>query len=128
MPTRIMKSLAKFTAAATVASAAALTASALPASAATTLPVSAATPKLQLFGTGGNQVFICTPPEAHGVDQPGLFGITAVTNQCSTRVWLHEFGDGSGWSFCVSPRTAVLVPAWAEFANQLLVSENTAAC
>jgi hypothetical protein len=120
MPTRIMKSLATFIAAASVVSAAALTASALPAS--------AATAQLKLFGEGGNEDFICTPPGTHGIQQLLLMGITGVTNECGTRVWLHQFSNGSGWSYCVSPRTPVLLPAWAEFANQLLVSQNTAAC
>jgi hypothetical protein len=117
---RIMKSLATFTAAASVIGAAALTASAPPAA--------ASTAQVQLFGTSGNQNFICTPPGTHGIQQLLLFGITAVTNQCGTRVWLHQFSNGSGWSYCVSPRSAVLLPAWAEFAAQLLVSQNTAHC
>jgi hypothetical protein len=114
-----MKRLAKFTAAASLVSAAAITASVLPASAA---------PELQLFGTSGNQYIICTPPGTHGIQTGQLLGMTGVTNGCNTRAWFHEFSNGSGWSYCVSPRSAVLVPAWAEFPQQVLVSQNTAAC
>jgi hypothetical protein len=120
MSTRIMKCFARFTATATVVSAAALMASALPASAAT---------DVQLWGNSdANQYVICTPPGTHGVEEDILYGISAVTNNCGTRVWFHQFSNGSGWSYCVSPHNEVLVPSWAQFPAQLLVSENSAAC
>ena len=127
MSTRIMKSLAKFTVAATVAGAAALTASTLPASA-------SASAYAVLYGNGNpnngpyNQEVICTPPGTHGVQSSLLFGIYAIQNYCGGRLWLHQYSDGSGWSYCVSPHGYASPPGWAQFPAQLLISENTAPC
>ncbi len=125
MSPRNMKSLAKFTAAATVLSAAALTASALPASAST---------YAVLYGYGNpnngpyNQEVICTPPGTHGVQAAALGGIYAIQNFCGGRLWLHQFSNGSGWSYCVPPHGYASPPGWAQFPAQLLVSQNTADC
>jgi hypothetical protein len=124
MSTRIIRSFARLTATATVVSAAALTASALPASAST---------YAVLYGYGNanngfDQDVICTPPGTHGVETSALDGVIAVQNFCGTRLWLHQFSNGSGWSYCVSPRSYATLPGWAEFPAQLLISENTAAC
>jgi hypothetical protein len=124
MSPRIMKSLAIFTAAAGVLSAAALTASVLPASAS-----ASASAEVTLYGASdSNQDVICTPPGAHGVEEDILFGVDAVRNGCGTRVWLHQFSNGSGWSYCVSPHDYATLPDSAQFPAQLLVSENSAAC
>jgi hypothetical protein len=125
MSSRTMKSLVKFTAAASVISAAALTASTLPA-AASTFAV--------LYGNGNpnngpyNQEVVCTPPGTHPVQSALLFGIYAIQNFCGGRLWLHQFSNGSGWSYCVSPHGYADPPGWAQFPAQLLISQNTAAC
>jgi hypothetical protein len=125
MSPRIMKSLAKIAAAASVASAAVLTASVLPASAAT---------YAILYGSGNpnngpfNQEVICTPPGTHGVESGLLDGIVAIQNFCGGRLWLHQYSNGSGWAYCVSPHGYANPPGWAQFPAQLLISQNTAAC
>jgi hypothetical protein len=125
MPTRIMKSLVKFTAAASVIGAAALTASTIPAAAST---------YAILYGSGNpnngpyNQEVICTPPGPHGVQSSLLDGIYAIQNFCGGRLWLHQFSNGSGWSYCVSPHGYASPPGWAQFPAQLLISQNTAHC
>jgi len=118
MITRTKKSLI-FTAVAGMLSAAALTASALPASAASVL---------WLYGNDGNQEVICTPPGPHGVQELNLVGVAAAQNNCGTRVWLHQFSNGSGWSYCISPNSYTTIPSWADFPAQLLVSSNSAYC
>jgi hypothetical protein len=126
MSSRSMKSLVKFAAAASVISAAALTASTLPAAASTTYAV--------LYGSGNpnngpyNQEIPCTPPTTHPVQSALLSGIYAIQNFCGGRMWLHQYSNGSGWSYCVSPHGYADPPGWAQFPAQLLISENTAAC
>ncbi len=113
-----MKSLVKFAAAASVLSAAALTASAIPASAAG---------NVLLIGSAGNDELICTPNLTHGLIgsfEPFYYGV----NGCGTRVWLHQFSNGSGWSYCISPNSSGYIPAYAQFPAQALVTANTAKC
>lgn len=115
MSPRIMKSLAKFTAAATVLSAAALTVSTLPASAGT---------KIVLYGTADDTYIGCITGN-HGVNEPNLFGVTAVANGCGVRVWLK---GGTGWTYCVSPNQYAALPGWAQWPTVVGVSTNTAHC
>ena len=125
MSLRIMKFLAKFIAAASVLSAAVLTASALPASASMATQVVLYSAGINSPARQGNQVIGCIGG-SHGVTQP--LGDIAVANGCGTRVWLHQYSDGSGWSYCVSPHTYTTLPGWAQFPRQLLISANTAGC
>jgi hypothetical protein len=120
MSPRTMKPLVKFAAAASALSAVALTASAIPAS--------AAAPVAYFYGSGYNQEIECVPPTTHGLESGAARGFTAVSNGCVGRLWLHQFSDGSGWSYCVGPHQFRYLPTWAEFPAQALVSKNTATC
>jgi hypothetical protein len=117
--TRTMRSLVILTATGSALCAAALTMSAVPAS---------ATSVAWFYGAAYNQEIICTPPTTHGLESASARGFVAASNGCSTRVWLHQFSDGSGWSYCISPNKYVTIPDWAQFPEQALVSENTAPC
>lgn len=116
MPVRLARSLVKFTVAASVLSVAALTVSAIPAS---------ATGVLELYGAAYNQEIICTPPGTHGAESASARGFVAVANNCGTRVWLEGV---TGWTYCISPNTYVLLPTWAQFPDEAGVSTNKNAC
>jgi hypothetical protein len=52
--------------------------------------------------------------------------ILNVQNNCSVRLWLHQYADGSGKGFCITHNTDPGVPVgpW----RQIQVTSNTAAC
>jgi hypothetical protein len=83
--------------------------------------------EVMLYGNADDQAIGCIGG-SHGVLESNLFGVNAVANGCGTRVWLHQYSDGSGWSYCVSPRSYSTVPGWAQWPAQLLISANTAGC
>jgi hypothetical protein len=117
MSPRTMKSLVKFTAAASVLSAAAATVSAVPAS--------ASTPYVLLFGNRADQQVICTPNTTHGAQSYPDFGFFYVSNNCAYRVWLQ---GNSGWTFCTSPGASQPIPNWAAFPAKIGISSNKAPC
>src|SRR5438552_13520645 len=119
MPLRTMKSLAGLALAMTTLSAAAVTAFATPAAAAT---------EVLLIGRMTNQALICTPNLTHGLNSNHAFGFYQADNGCNTRLWLHQFSDGSGWAYCVGPHVDKAIPSRFQFPAQALVSANRAAC
>jgi len=61
----------------------------------------------------------------------GPFNVYVGQNQCTVRVWLHQFTNwegNNGWAYCISPNTGVLIPSWAVNPNNIYVSTNRSAC
>ena len=72
----------------------------------------------------------CTPGANYNATS-GPFNVYVGQNQCTVRVWLHEFTNwegGNGWAYCISPNTGVLVPGSAVNPNNIYVSTNRSAC
>jgi hypothetical protein len=57
---------------------------------------------LCLIGPPPNDTFLgnysCTP---RTLQYGGFIG--TVVNYCTTRVWLHQYNNGTGWTLCISP-------------------------
>lgn len=108
----------KFAAAASVlaVSAATLVSSATPASAASSLEIRSATNYFNYYvcGSGGH----ATPTG----------GAAQVINLCPYRAWLHQYPDGTGWAYCISPNQAVNPAGKYSDAFQVLASSNKANC
>ena len=119
MRLRTMKSLAGLAVAASTLSAAVVTAFTSPAMAAT---------DVLLIGRSTNQAIICTRNTTHGLNSHHAMGFFQADNGCNTRLWLHQFADGSGWAYCVGPHVNKAIPNQYQFPAQALVSGNTAAC
>jgi hypothetical protein len=77
-------------------------------------------------GTGGlqHQEFTCLAG-THAINKGEPI---QVDNGCGVRVWLHQWPNGSGWSYCVSPHTIQDVPSKYQPSTQAYVSSNTAHC
>jgi hypothetical protein len=104
---------------------AALTTAALTTAALAT-PASASTSaSVVLLGENGVLTYPCSGTYGVLVDY-GPF--LQLDNPCSTRVWLHQHSNGSGWSYCVSPYTDVSLPESVSAPGNLQVSGNTADC
>lgn len=101
----------------------ALMATATPASAATTASSAAF-----FYGAAYNQEIICTEGVDHGLDTANARGWVAVSNECGTRLWIYQYGSETGWSYCISPHTYVLLPTNLQFAESAWVSRNASAC
>jgi hypothetical protein len=119
MSHRTMKSLARFAVATSVLCAAVVTGFATPASAVT---------EVLLIGRRSNEAFTCTVSTTHGLYSGPAMGFYQADNGCGTRLWLHQYGDGSGWAYCIGPHVDKGIPAQYQFPAQALVSANTAAC
>jgi hypothetical protein len=50
-----------------------------------------------------------------------------VENNCSVRMWLHQYVNGTGYNQCISPKTDPAVNAFRTY-RQVQVTSNTAAC
>lgn len=118
MSPRITRRFVKSIAAASLLSAAALTAYAIPAQAAG---------QVLLEGSLGYQSIGCYVGH-HGVQTYLLDNIYYVSNSCINRVWFHEYADGSGWSYCISPHAGVYIPGQYQWPKDVFISGNTAAC
>lgn len=90
------------------------------------IPASAASDAV-LIGARGNMGYTCTPNVNHGVIA-GNEPYYQADNGCNYRVWLHEFSNWSGWSFCINPHTDEALPSWALAPQNAYVSSNTAHC
>jgi hypothetical protein len=101
-----------------VASAAVITASAIPASAASDVLISG--------GLGAQESFTCANT-THAI-AGDVIPVNSVANGCGVRVWLHQYSDGSGWSYCISPSSYVNITGKYQDALQAYVSSNTASC
>jgi len=55
-------------------------------------------------------------------------GIYIWLNDCVTRVWLHENADGSGWGYCISPRSTGTVPDEFAFPGNIQITWNRNDC
>jgi hypothetical protein len=56
---------------------------------------------------------------------------TAVQNNCSVRVWLHQYTNyvNHGWALCISPHgPQVIIPNQHGHGKNIQISSNTAAC
>jgi hypothetical protein len=51
-----------------------------------------------------------------------------ITNNCSVRVWLHQYQDGSGWATCIAPYEAAGLPSGYRYPGNLQVSTNHSTC
>jgi hypothetical protein len=71
----------------------------------------------------------CNPGEYNAITYYNLYG---AINACGTRVWIHEYtyptDTTSGWSWCYGPGVSEdLGPTYAHPEN-IMVSDNSAAC
>ena len=69
---------------------------------------------------------------AQGQYNAGTFyNVYGAINNCSTRVWLHEFTYpqyvNNGWSICIAPHFNPVFAA-GEFPENIMVSGNNASC
>jgi hypothetical protein len=119
MSHRPMKSLVRLAVATSVLSMAVVTGFATPASAVT---------EFLLIGRSFNQAINCAISTTHGLNSTNAFGFYQAANECGTRVWLHQYLDGSGWAYCIGPHVDKGIPTQYQFPRQALVSANTAAC
>jgi hypothetical protein len=80
---------------------------------------------VEVQGANGSiEEFVCTPA-THALN---VGGVVIVLNGCDTRVWLHQYSNGSGWSYCISPNSVAEPTGEYSDAEQALVSSNTADC
>jgi hypothetical protein len=54
--------------------------------------------------------------------------IYAITNACGTRVWVHQYANNTGWSFCISPYVFGRVNAGYRNPGNIQVSSNPRDC
>ena len=52
--------------------------------------------------------------------------VNHASNGCSTRVWFHQYANGSGSSYCLNP--GAITYGFGGTYTQILVTNNTAAC
>jgi hypothetical protein len=74
------------------------------------------------FADGASYSYDCTDGQTWDVDAT----VVEVLNACGTRVWLHQYSNNTGESWCTSPVSASDPPEIV-YAN-LYISSNTAAC
>jgi len=72
-----------------------------------------------------NTGYACNGGATH-VLSTGIGVIVTVTNNCSVRVWLHQYANGGGTGQCISPHTSAH-PTHA-VNDQLQITNNTAKC
>jgi len=98
----------------TILSGAALAWSATAANAASTVTL--------YFLDGASHAYDCTDGKTWSVNAK----VTQVHNACGTRVWLHQYNNNTGESWCVS-KVSSSDPPIIKYAN-LYISGNSAAC
>jgi hypothetical protein len=54
--------------------------------------------------------------------------IIQVDNGCKNRVWLHQWSNGTGWSYCVTGNAIRNIPAKYQDATQAQVNASTGTC
>jgi hypothetical protein len=94
------------------------------ANASSTSTVSPDTSYVTLYFYDGNAYdYACTIGTAWSVGAR----VNEVLNGCSTRVWLHQYANNTGISWCTSPHSVSYPPYGVYFAN-LYISDNPAIC
>jgi hypothetical protein len=76
------------------------------------------------FNTGDSQSLTCQGGTDGLIEYP--YNIAYVENECSVRIWLHQYTSGNGDALCVSPGED-LGPSGHVY-RQFLVSTNTNQC
>jgi hypothetical protein len=53
-----------------------------------------------------------------------------LVNFCPWRVWLHQYANGSGWSYCIDPQFGMeaLVPSRYRRPGNIYISSNESLC
>jgi hypothetical protein len=75
------------------------------------------------FNTGDSQSLTCQGNTVGLIEYP--YNISYVENECSVRIWLHQYADGNGKAFCVSEDGDIRIPG---VYRQFMVSTNPNAC
>ncbi|GAA3077951.1 hypothetical protein GCM10017600_07020 [Streptosporangium carneum] len=47
--------------------------------------------------------------------------ITGVASYCTRRSYLRQYGNGTGWSYCINPGAATTIPAAYQGAQSIIV-------
>jgi len=73
-----------------------------------------------------NTPYACNGGATHVLKGTLPFTVFTVMNNCSVRVWLHQYANGGGTGQCISPHTSAH-PTHA-VNDQLQITNNTAKC
>jgi hypothetical protein len=72
-----------------------------------------------------DQSIACNAGRSYVVEHPNI--ILDVQNNCSYRIYLHQYSTGGGKNVCISPNSHMGVPPFIYY-RQLLVTSNPAPC
>ena len=81
--------------------------------------------------SGYNTQYNCVQGATHTEYEPAggnYLYVGSMQNHCNTRVWLHEYPNGSGYAFCVNPFGTWTYTGFNGNFQQFQISANQALC